>query len=156
MEMIPGFSIAQAVSLPITSFERRMAKTKRSAKNKRISASNPLKKEFLQLFESSGWSQAEVARQLELTRGGVNGIITGPTVPSLATVKLFQLILASKAPVRANSPGVSSVEEWAKPLLEELKKIEPSQRSHLVAALCEVVRSARNGTALRGRVPRTD
>ncbi|HUR46267.1 MAG TPA: helix-turn-helix transcriptional regulator [Candidatus Saccharimonadales bacterium] len=117
---------------------------------------HPLKKEFIDLYEQSGWSQAEVARQLELTRGGVNGIITGPTVPSLATVKLFQLILASKAPARVNSPSVTSVEDWAKPLLEELKKIDPSQRSHLVAALCEVVRSARKGTTVRGRVPRTD
>ena len=41
----------------------------------------PLKKEFIQLFKLSGWTQAEVARQLELTRGGVNGIITGRTVP---------------------------------------------------------------------------
>ena len=117
---------------------------------------HPLKKEFIDLYEQSGWSQAEAARQLELTRGGVNGIITGPTVPSLATVKLFQLILASKAPAQSNAQPSTATDDWARPLLDELKKVDPTQRLHLIAALCEVVRSARKGTAGRRRIPRTD
>jgi transcriptional regulator with XRE-family HTH domain len=103
---------------------------------------NPLKKQFIELYEKSGWTQAEVARQLELTRGGVNGIITGPTIPSLATVKLFQLILGSRLGDGKELPAAAPDEKWAEPLLEELRSVEESRRAKLVAALCEVVRTA--------------
>ena len=103
---------------------------------------HPLKKEFIELYRQSGWTQAEAARQLELTRGGVNGIITGPTVPSLATVKLFRLILESPRPKSEASGGERHSEDWAEPLLEELRKLEEGQRSRLVGAFREIVRAA--------------
>lgn len=53
-----------------------------------------LKQRFIKLFEASGWTQAEAARRLEMTRGGVNGIITGNTVPSPGAVKLLELLVA--------------------------------------------------------------
>lgn len=104
---------------------------------------HPLKREFIDLYKKSGWSQAEAARQLELTRGGVNGIITGQTVPSLATVKLFRLILESHGGSRPRTiaPSVQA-EDWAEPLLEELRNLEEGPRSRLVLALREVVRAA--------------
>jgi hypothetical protein len=111
-----------------------------------------LKKQFIELYEKSGWSQAEVARQLELTRGGVNGIITGPTVPSLATVKLFQLILGSRLETGPGGEMTKRAESWAEPLLVELRSVEPSKRAHLVAALCEVVRTSKTaGQAMGAR-----
>jgi hypothetical protein len=84
-----------------------------------------------------------VARQLELTRGGVNGIITGPTVPSLATVKLFHLILRSRIGDAKGAETASLGEKWAEPLLAELREMDESRRAKLVAALCDVVRNAK-------------
>jgi transcriptional regulator with XRE-family HTH domain len=52
-----------------------------------------LKKRFIELYEASGWSQAEIARRMDMTRGGINGIITGPTNPTAGTVKYLELIL---------------------------------------------------------------
>src|SRR5258708_7191509 len=106
----------------IPCFSRRMAKDNRKSKAKNGLPDNPLKKEFLELFESSGWTQAEVARQLELTRGGVNGIITGRTVLSNATVKLFKLILLSQQPeaisAAARPASVQYAEEsWLRELM---------------------------------------
>src|SRR6185295_8130042 len=102
---------------------------------------HPLKKEFAQLYEKSGWTQAEVARQLELTRGGVNGIITGPTVPSLATVKLFKLILTPSGAESKAGQGTPKKESWAEPLLAELRKLSAGGRRRMVLALLEVVRA---------------
>ncbi len=51
------------------------------------------KRDFIQLFNDSGWTQAEAARHLEMTRGGLNGIIKGETVPHPSTLKLFRYIL---------------------------------------------------------------
>jgi transcriptional regulator with XRE-family HTH domain len=118
-----------------------MAKKNLGAKTKPKKASppNPLKLEFLQLFKASGWTQAEVARQLELTRGGVNGIITGRTVPSHATLKLFKLILLAEKPeaIRAARPAsVQQAEEsWLRELLEQVRRVAPAHRERLISAL---------------------
>ena len=106
----------------------------------------PLKKEFIQLFKLSGWTQAEVARQLELTRGGVNGIITGRTVPSHATVKLFRLILMSEKPevMSAAARPVTlqyAEESWLRELLEEMRRVAPAHRQRLISALKSVAAS---------------
>jgi transcriptional regulator with XRE-family HTH domain len=55
----------------------------------------PEKARFIELFERSGWSQAEVARQLEMTRGGVNGIITGDANVSISVLRHFEMVLQS-------------------------------------------------------------
>jgi transcriptional regulator with XRE-family HTH domain len=118
-----------------------MAKKPRGAKDrtKKGLHQNPLKAEFLQLFEASGWTQAEVARQLELTRGGVNGIITGGTVPSNATLKLFKLILLSEKPEAVTAARPASVqhaeESWLRELLEQMRRVAPGHRERLINAL---------------------
>jgi DNA-binding XRE family transcriptional regulator len=102
---------------------------------------HPLKKEFIEYYKRSGWTQAEAARQLELTRGGVNGIITGPTVPSLATVKLFKLLLESQAPTSTKTKeGPPTKEDWAEELLTELRKLDEPSRARLVPAIRELLR----------------
>lgn len=115
---------------------------------------HPLKKEFIELYRQSGWTQAEAARQLELTRGGVNGLITGPTVPSLATVKLFRLILESRAE-SGKTPAVENQgNAWAEPLLADLRRLDEGQRSRLILAFREVLRAAcagGSGSGAKGR-----
>jgi DNA-binding XRE family transcriptional regulator len=107
----------------------------------RITIVHPLKREFIEHYKKSGWTQAEAARQLELTRGGVNGIITGPTVPSLATVKLFKLLLESQGSLSSkNREGTGPREEWAEPLLEELRKLEEPARARLLPMIRELVK----------------
>lgn len=58
---------------------------------------NPGKQEFIDLWEVSGWSQAETARRLNVERATVNGIVTGPHTPSMALVKLLRLVLKQEA-----------------------------------------------------------
>lgn len=58
------------------------------------------------MFESTGWSQAEAARRMDMTRGGINGIITGPTIPSAASVKLLEMLLVDHGvPLSRKSVG---------------------------------------------------
>jgi transcriptional regulator with XRE-family HTH domain len=56
------------------------------------------KERFIELFHASGWSQAEVARRINKTRGGINGIVTGNTKPSPSAVKLLkhEMVAAGK------------------------------------------------------------
>ncbi len=65
-----------------------------------------LKRRFIELFQASGWSQAETARRMDMTRGGINGIVTGPTVPSPGTVRFLEmLLLEAGAPVPGRAGG---------------------------------------------------
>lgn len=59
----------------------------------------------MRLLEASGWSQAEAARQLGMTRGGVNQIVSGRNEPSAQTVRLFKMILAGEKPEAVSAAG---------------------------------------------------
>lgn len=108
---------------------------------------SPLKREFIQLFEASGYSQADVGRLLELTRSAVNQIITGDNIPSPATVKLFKLILASEKPevLKAKDRHMLS-EEPARLNLDELGTdllmLPAEQREAMIRALRQVVQAS--------------
>jgi len=68
-----------------------------------------LKRRFVELFHASGWSQAETARRMDMTRGGINGIVTGPTVPSPGTVRFLEmLLLEAGAPVPGRQGGAEA------------------------------------------------
>jgi transcriptional regulator with XRE-family HTH domain len=116
-----------------------MARKSGNGSNGHKSTEVPLKREFISLFKASGWTQAEVARQLELTRGGVNGIITGSTVPSQATLKLFKLILLAEKPKAMNtgtSLAIRRTEKlWLRELIAEMRRVAPPHRARLVLAL---------------------
>jgi hypothetical protein len=74
---------------------------------------NPQKERFIELFKSTGWSQAETARQMDMTRGGVNGIVTGPTLPSSQTVRFMEMMLLEKGMAVPGRPGAQKVAELA-------------------------------------------
>jgi transcriptional regulator with XRE-family HTH domain len=68
-----------------------------------------LKRRFMELFNASGWTQAETARRMELTRGGINGIVTGPTTPSPGTVRFLELLmLEAGLPVPGRTVGLAA------------------------------------------------
>lgn len=54
------------------------------------------KREFIELFKRTGWTQAEAARQLHWTRGGINGVVTGGEVPSATVLKLLHYIVCTE------------------------------------------------------------
>ena len=91
---------------------------------------HPRKQEFISLLKSSGWSQAEAARRLDLTRGGLNGIVTGPTKPSSTLLKLFRLLLqidgAGGTKPQENPPasGVSELQAELQRLDEQVAAVK--------------------------------
>jgi hypothetical protein len=96
---------------------------------------DPLKREFIDLARRSGWHDAEIARQLELTRGGVHGLLKGDTVPSRSILKLFQMVLLREKPeLMTSRAGEQSLAEAPDPAihaimaeLEELKESNPER-----------------------------
>jgi phage repressor protein C with HTH and peptisase S24 domain len=51
---------------------------------------NPKQNEFALLIESAGWSQAEAARQLQLSRSAVSQILSGKNTPDPQTLELLR------------------------------------------------------------------
>ncbi len=104
---------------------------------------NGLKNRFIELFSASGWSQAEVARRLEMTRGGVNGIVTGDSVPSAAAVKLFEMILSSEGRMPHVNHALREGESIFSPdemeLVHELRRLDPAARDQTVECLLKML-----------------
>jgi transcriptional regulator with XRE-family HTH domain len=56
------------------------------------------KGEFCELWRRSGWKPSQLAKKLHLTRGGLHGILNGPTVPSAGTLELLRKTLMIEQP----------------------------------------------------------
>jgi len=97
---------------------------------------NDLRKaEFIALFRRSGWSQAELARKLEMTRGGVNGVITGRTSPSAMALRLFRLILVGECPEALAAAPAPVLEPWEEQVLGTLRGLNPAERVRLLGVI---------------------
>jgi transcriptional regulator with XRE-family HTH domain len=115
-------------------------------------ALKPVKKEFLQLAARSGWSQAELARQLELTRGGVHGIVKGKTSPSAGLLKLLKLVLAQEKPDVLTDNLLQRTRGSGQELLSELDHLPEHIRVDCVKHVSALVRllAGKHKTGPRG------
>ncbi|HXE41395.1 MAG TPA: helix-turn-helix transcriptional regulator, partial [Candidatus Baltobacteraceae bacterium] len=100
--------------------------------------------EFIRLFNASGWSQAEVARKLELDRSSPGKFLKGKAMPSTQTLKLFKLILADENPSaltgalesREGAGGEYTRSEDERILFEELRSLKnPEDVKRIVNAM---------------------
>jgi len=97
-----------------------------------------LSKEFVRMVKQSGWTQREVARQLELTEGAVSHIMTGRNRPSPTVVRLFRLVLESEegGTVVKDGAGLTrKAEPWEEGLLEKFRALNPGQRGRVLTAV---------------------
>lgn len=117
-----------------------------------MSTKNPPRRpcrEFLQLLEQSGWSQAEAARQLRLTPGAISQIVTGRTAPHSSTLNLFRLLLERRqAAARPGKPAAALAESEAA-LIASLRRHPPAQRELLLLAMQGLL--ARTPARARGK-----
>lgn len=88
-------------------------------------------------MEKCGWSQAEVARRLHMTRGGVSQIVGGSVRPSYQTLALLKRIVAEEKPEvlaqAANEGAALSEEEQA--VIAELRGLAPESRKLVIGAI---------------------
>lgn len=100
---------------------------------------DPLNVEFVRLLAASGWSQAESARQLELTPATISLYVSNQTRPSLTTIKLFKLMIGDRAPIPGEErfstelhDKARPLEEWEQDLLKDLRSLEEETRHKAV------------------------
>ena len=107
---------------------------------------HPRKLEFLALYERTGWTQAELARKLELTAGGVSGLVKGETIPSAGLVKLLNLVMLHEspkpsAPASRRPPAAGrGVDRALDRALVVLAQVRTSERAVLLNEFTKVAR----------------
>jgi transcriptional regulator with XRE-family HTH domain len=101
----------------------------------------PENQEFIAMAKLCGWSQAEVARQLLLTRGAVSQIFHGKTRPHRRTLYLFKMILTKQD--RSGVEG--SPNAWESEVLAWLRRIHRAQRQRLLEAVKLLVTACASG-----------
>ena len=124
-----------------------------------MNAVDAKKAEFIELFRRSGWSQAELARKLEMTRGGVNGYITGPTIPSATALRLFRLTLMGERPeaLATASPGEeAALAPWERQVIHALRGLAPRDRARVLEWFTAMLAGYRSRPAARPAATLTD
>ena len=99
-------------------------------------------KEFVQLMQSAGWSQAETARRLHITPGAVSQICNGKTQPRDATLNLLKLMVhrgGSESSGQSFAPGL--LLPWEKELLRDLRRLPREQRDGLLTAIRQLIKT---------------
>ena len=94
------------------------------------------------MFTQSGWTQAELARQLKLTRGGVNGIITGAAVPSESLIELLRLKLALAGKPLSATPSEQREDAARYGIDKKLAALPEHERAEVIEIFNAIVKSA--------------
>lgn len=103
---------------------------------------HPKTKEFLALVKASGWTQAEVARQLHITPGAVSQMCSGKILPKAGTLNLFKLILAKINPeaLRAYENSLPKSEDpWKREIVEALERLPESARRRILEPITAMI-----------------
>jgi hypothetical protein len=108
------------------------------------SGMDPLKKEFVDLMNVMGWTQAETARQLCMTSGAVNQLVNPALTvkPSSTTMRLFKVLVAAQRPEAMNTKTLELKESPAafvsapeRKLVEAVRRIPGAELPRAYAAL---------------------
>jgi transcriptional regulator with XRE-family HTH domain len=94
--------------------------------------------EFLSLMKASGWSQAEVARQLHITPGAVSQICTGKIRPRPGTLNMFRLVLKNKNPAMAKKlekRDATPLKAWEREFVNLLRNMPEADRRRFLAMI---------------------
>ena len=104
--------------------------------------------EFLALMEAAGWSQAEVARRLQISPGAVSQICSGKTVPRLATLNLLKLLVGDPGLLaRIERRHSLSLDAPEKQLIKALRELSRGDRDRLFPLLHQMIRAVAGHSA---------
>jgi transcriptional regulator with XRE-family HTH domain len=95
--------------------------------------------EFNALVAASGWSQAEIARQLQITPGAVSQLCSGATRPRAATLNLLRMILGREKPQALRNNARVMTAAWENRLLARLRGLPAAERDPLLGVFHKMI-----------------
>ena len=105
---------------------------------------DPKSEEFAKLIKTAGWSQAEVARLLQITPGAVSQLCNGKTRPHARTLNLLRLIMGQEKPEALRfheSQRYAALAPWESELLEGLRRLRASDREWLLPMFHQMIKT---------------
>ena len=103
---------------------------------------DPRNAEFIGLSRAMNWSQAETARQLNITPGAVSQICNGKTKPRLTTVNFLKALIGQKNPEalqRYERAHPVLRAPWEEHLVEVLRGFTPAAREGLLTGFYQII-----------------
>jgi len=94
-------------------------------------------------MKASGWSQAEVARRLQITPGAVSQFCSGKILPKAGTLNLFKYVLAkfNPAAIQAYEKALSKSEApWKQEIVEMLDRLTEKDRQLVLKPIIELLK----------------
>jgi len=107
--------------------------------------SDPLNREFARLLKTSGWTQSEAARQLNLSPAAVSRYLSLETRPSTTVIQLFKLLVndhAPAAPPPAQGPIVErTLTQEELDLIEDLRRLDAEASRRVISGIRAILRA---------------
>ncbi len=104
-----------------------------------------LNREFTRLLKTSGWTQSEAARQLNLSPAAVSRYLSLETRPSPTVIQLFKLLLNERAPAApAPAPGPigeRTLTQEELDLIQDLRALDAETNRRVIGGFRAVLRA---------------
>lgn len=104
---------------------------------------SPENVEFIALVKAAGWSPAEAARRLDLTRSATSRYMQGEIKPSAPVLKLLKLIIANEQPgalTSASQLNEEALAKWEREVVEDLRWLHVEDRERVINVMRVVIR----------------
>ena len=105
--------------------------------------------EFISLVKASGWSQAEVARQLHVTPGAVSQLCNGKTRPRAGTVNMLKILIGPQALQVHERSHAKTLKPSENKFLQALHELPETDRERLLAAFQQTIKAVRGASRRR-------
>ena len=105
--------------------------------------------EFISLVKASGWSQAEVARQLHVTPGAVSQLCNGKTRPRAGTVNMLKILIGPQALQVHERSHAKTLKPSENKFLQALHELPETDREPLLAAFQQTIKAVRGASRRR-------
>ena len=105
---------------------------------------DPKIEEFINLVKASGWTQAEVARQLHITPGAVSQICNGITRPRDATLNMFRMLIGPKRRQMFDHSRTRALEAAENQFFDTLHQLPRVEREKLLLAFMQTIRTLKS------------
>lgn len=112
--------------------------------------------EFVRLKEISGWTQARIARELDLDPSTVSLVMNHRCQPSLTVLRLFSLLIGERLQLPGESDGASYIrdrarwlEDWESDLIAHFRRLDPASRSVAAKAVGTMIEAIMRPTKYR-------
>jgi len=98
--------------------------------------------QFRKLVKAAGWSQAKVARRLQITPGAVSQLCSGRVRPRASTLELLRLVIEEEKRLKlSDHAALAKLKPWETQLLELMGRLPKPRRDWVLAGFKALIKA---------------